>query len=81
MAHMRAADRRINAAHARHAEAIWVGVHADQRELNNFMKLVTGTGDPMPPEALSGMLRAASAGMEVISMADYVKGKTSNGAK
>ena len=77
---MRAADRRINAAHARQAEAIWVGVHADQHELNKFMKLVTNTDDHMPPEALSGMLHAASAGMDVISITDYVKGKTANGA-
>tara|TARA_R110002110_G_scaffold29252_10_gene104777 strand:+ start:1784 stop:2020 length:237 start_codon:yes stop_codon:yes gene_type:complete len=78
---MRAADRRINAAHARHAEAIWVGLHADQSELNRFMKMVTGASDQMPPEALSGMLHAASAGLDVISMADYVKGNTKNGAK
>lgn len=68
-------------AHARQAEAVWVGVHADQHELNRFINLVTNTDDCMPADALPGMLHAASAGMDVISMADYLKGKTKNGAQ
>ncbi|WP_428924995.1 hypothetical protein [Marinibacterium sp. SX1] len=73
LAHMRAARRRVGEGQAAAAEAAFVGARSSERGLQRFVAAVTGRDNAMPPEALDGMIRSASAGMQVISMAEYLK--------
>jgi len=56
---------------AQMAQATWVGMHADHSELSRFVDDVTGTRKVLPPEALPGMIRSASAGLPRISRAEF----------
>ena len=73
--HIKGAAQGIRERHALRAEAVWVGMHANQTELNRFMDRAMGRDTSLPPSALAGMLRSASAGLKTITMAEFLMSK------
>ena len=72
--HMEGAAQGAREAQARFAQAAWVAAHQDHNGLCRFVDDLLGA-EPLPPEALPGLLQDAAAGLPVISMADYLKSK------
>lgn len=73
-AQLRAAAKRQAATQALAAEAAWVGFRADHRDLKAYQAALRGQDAALPPEALAGAARAASAGLPQVTWAEFLKG-------
>jgi hypothetical protein len=58
------------------ARAVWIATRATHDELTTWEDGVLGIDRALPPEALPAALQRASKGLNVITMAEYRKGKT-----
>ncbi|WP_299145979.1 hypothetical protein [uncultured Tateyamaria sp.] len=72
--HMEGAAQGLREAQARYAQATWVAANQDHAGLCRFVDQILDA-EPLPAEALPGLLRSAAAGLPVISMAEYLKSK------
>lgn len=55
---------------------MWIATHGRHQDLLAYLDAVEhGAPEPLPPEALDRMLTSASAGLPVITMDDYLKGR------
>lgn len=72
---MNGAKRRAGDLRACIAEAAWIGSRTDERGLASYVDFVTGVERALPPEAMGGMLQAASADLPKVTMAEYLESK------
>ncbi len=72
--HVEGAAQRSRRERVALVEAMWVGTHVDHDGLNQYIREIQQLAppEPLPPEALAGQLARASAGVGVITMADYL---------
>jgi hypothetical protein len=75
---MKAAKQCATIAQARTAEATWFGMRSDADGLGKYIDHLTGLDRRLPVEALGSTLAAASAGVPIISRADFLKMKGSH---
>lgn len=70
---MKAAARRDKQARASMAEASFVGTHSENgKELDRYINGLLGGVVTLPPEALAGVVRAASKGLATITRAQFL---------
>lgn len=70
---LKAAAQRQAQLQALAAEAAWMGAHAEKRDLEKYKAALRGEDLAMPPEALAGMMRAASRGLPEVTWAEILK--------
>ena len=63
--------KRRNADRAAQAEAMWVARNAKHNELRAYCDQLQGIDRTLPPEALEGAARRASAHLPGMTMAEY----------
>lgn len=70
---MAAGARQQRVRQALAAEAAWMGQHADAKDFDRYVAELRGEDTSLPPEALAGVLRNASAGMPSVSWSEFLE--------